>query len=94
MEIAFRHSGTIVASMKELIAKYPYDEFDSPKRSTIPSLSFWMDAESRVVELCSKLGLSGFRSEVGEDQVLPSGTGEIEETIRNRSCNRTSYQQS
>ncbi len=61
MKTTFRHSGVPVASMKALVAKYPCDEFDSPKRSTVPSLAFWMDAESRVAELCSTLGLAGPR---------------------------------
>lgn len=58
MKITFRHSGAVVESMKAMVAKYPCDEFESPKRSTVASLSFWMDAESRVVELCSTLGLA------------------------------------
>jgi hypothetical protein len=58
MKISFRHSGCPVASMKALVAKYPSDEFDSPERSTVPSLAFWMGTQGRVSELCSALGLA------------------------------------
>ncbi len=55
MKIDFRHSGGPVASVKALVYKFPTDEFDSPERSTVPNLAFWMDTEHRVTELCSQL---------------------------------------
>lgn len=55
MGIAFRYSGSPVASMKALVAKYPCDEFDSPQRSTIPSIAFWSNTDERVLELCTKV---------------------------------------
>jgi hypothetical protein len=58
MKIALQHSGCPVASVRELVAKYPSDEFDSPKRSTIPSLAFWIDTQGRVSQLCTALGLA------------------------------------
>jgi hypothetical protein len=57
MKITFRHSGSPVSSAKALVSKYPSDEFNSPERSTVPSLAYWMDAETRVSELCSQLRL-------------------------------------
>lgn len=58
MKIAYRHSGTLALSMAALVAKYPSDEFNSPERSTVPSLAFWRDSERRVAELGSGLGLA------------------------------------
>ncbi|MFH2001151.1 MAG: hypothetical protein ABIK28_15825 [Planctomycetota bacterium] len=39
--MACRHSGLAVASAKALLSEYPTAEFDSLKRSTVPSLTFW-----------------------------------------------------
>ncbi|MFH2000396.1 MAG: hypothetical protein ABIK28_11990 [Planctomycetota bacterium] len=53
MTIAFLHSGSPVTSAKALLAKYSTYEFDSPGRSIVPSLTFWMDAVDQFTELCS-----------------------------------------
>ena len=57
MNITYRHSGVSISSIEELIEKYPDTEFNSPQRSTIPSLIFWMDTENRVHELSGALDL-------------------------------------
>lgn len=55
MKTALQYSGSPVTSFKSLVAQYPRDEFDSPQRSTVPSLAFWSTPEPRIAELCDYL---------------------------------------
>ena len=55
MKINIRYSGSSVDSVMAVTSKYPRDEFQSPERSTVPSLAFWMDTAERVIDLSARL---------------------------------------
>lgn len=55
MRTTYRHSGKQVGTFGQLINRYSSEEFDSPTRSTVPSLAFWLDTDNRVRDLCKKI---------------------------------------
>ena len=83
MRIIYRHSGKQVETYGQLMNQYSSEEFDSPARSTVPSLAFWSDTDKRVKDLCKKIGSSAPESCVleFEYQVLPDqGRGKASHT--------------
>ena len=58
MRTTYRHSGKQVGTFRQLINRYSSEEFDSPARSTVPSLAFWSDTDNRVKDLCKKISTS------------------------------------
>lgn len=52
------HSGTLVGSFADLLSQYGDTEFESPLRSTVALLSYWREADTRLPEFASALGLS------------------------------------
>jgi hypothetical protein len=57
MKIKYVRSGKPLSSLRDIINTFAVDEFDSPVRSTVPSLCFWTDAATRVSALAAQLGL-------------------------------------
>jgi len=55
MDILLKYSSTPVDTLQDLISKYSESEFDSPRRSTVPSLVFWSTPEQRIKDLFIKL---------------------------------------
>jgi len=50
MEIKFEYKNKGVVGYQELIDNYPFSEFDSPYRSTVPFLHYWRNSERRLAE--------------------------------------------
>ena len=61
MRVAWSHSGRSVDGFDALLDQYGATEFASPRRSTVPLLAYWCDAESRLEQFSEALGavLSG-----------------------------------
>ena len=58
MKIQIKYSSTPVDSIESLAARYPRREFQSPNRSTVPSLAFWSTPETRIRQICNCLHLT------------------------------------
>ena len=58
MAIAWSYAGDNVGGFEELIERYGSKEFASPKRSTVPLLAYWRDADRRAGEFTGALGFT------------------------------------
>jgi hypothetical protein len=58
MNVAIKYSSKPVDNLQDLLSRYPQDEFDSPRRSTVPSLVYWSTPEPRIKDLSIKLDLA------------------------------------
>jgi hypothetical protein len=47
-----------VASMSDLVSGLPADAISSPRRSTVPLLDYWRDAEARLASMWDALGIT------------------------------------
>ena len=56
MRIIWSHGGYHITSYEKLIDCYKVSEFNSPKRSTVPLLSYWRTPDQRAIELSKALG--------------------------------------
>ncbi|MBN1460723.1 MAG: hypothetical protein JXA57_14405 [Armatimonadetes bacterium] len=59
------YASRLINGFESLLQKYGQKEFKSPRRSTVPLLAYWRDAERGVAELAEKLGVR-----VGDSVVL------------------------
>lgn len=55
MNIEIKYSGQPVDSFIALPLRYNEDEFESPARSTIPSIAYWSTHVARITELSTAL---------------------------------------
>jgi len=58
MQIEWSYAGQLSAGHKALLRHYPANEFASPRRSTVPLLSYWRDPVARVRELSDAMGFA------------------------------------
>lgn len=77
MRTTLFRSGVPAASFSDLVDKYGDDEFDSPFRSTVASLSYWRQAEGRLPAFAALLRISlGDASELHFEYQVPVQRGE------------------
>ncbi len=62
MRIIWSHEGRCISSYDKLLDCYKNNEFNSPKRSTVPLLSYWRIPDQRAIELSKALGFELSRS--------------------------------
>ena len=56
MQIQYEYKNRPVSSFEDLILQFPVSEFDSPYRSSVPSLVFWKNAAKQLGWLSQRLG--------------------------------------
>ncbi len=56
MKTTILYSGQPVSSFNSLPSCYGTDEFESPARSTVPSIAFWSTPDDRIADLAAALG--------------------------------------
>ena len=57
MKVTMSHSGRTVDSFEALLSRYSKAEFASPRRSTVPLLAYWHDAERQVHAFSASAGI-------------------------------------
>ncbi len=62
MRIIWSHEGRCISSYDKLLDSYQNNEFNSPKRSTVPLLAYWRTPDQRAREFSKALGFELSRS--------------------------------